>query len=175
MTSSNGNIFRVTGPLCGEFTGHRWIPLTGQWRGALMFSLIYAWINGWSKQSLGWWLETPSRSLWGHCNVRRLKVRINVMYVPIWHSYGSVHGDAGVLLPGLAISSLQWRHNWRDGISNHQPRDCLLNRLFGRKSKKHQSSASLAFVRGIHRGPVNSPHEWPVTRKIFPFNDGIMW
>ena len=28
MTSSNGNIFRITGPLCGEFTGHRWIPLT---------------------------------------------------------------------------------------------------------------------------------------------------
>ena len=28
MTSSNGNIFHVTGPLCGEFTGHRWIPLT---------------------------------------------------------------------------------------------------------------------------------------------------
>ena len=28
MTSSNGNIFRVTGPLCGEFTGHWWIPLT---------------------------------------------------------------------------------------------------------------------------------------------------
>ena len=28
MTSSNGNIFRVTGPLCGEFTGHRWIPRT---------------------------------------------------------------------------------------------------------------------------------------------------
>ena len=28
MTSSNGNIFRVTGPLCGEFTGHQWIPLT---------------------------------------------------------------------------------------------------------------------------------------------------
>ena len=48
MTSSNGNIFRVTGPLCGEFTGHRWIPLTkGQWRGALMFSSICAWINGW--------------------------------------------------------------------------------------------------------------------------------
>ena len=42
MTSSNGNIFRVTGPLCGEFTGHRW-----QWRGTLMFSLICVWINGW--------------------------------------------------------------------------------------------------------------------------------
>ena len=40
--------------------------------------------------------------------------------------------------------------------------------------RKHQSSASLAFVRGIHRGPVNSPHNWPVTRKMFPFDDVIM-
>ena len=40
--------------------------------------------------------------------------------------------------------------------------------------RKHQSYASLAFVRGIHRGPVNSPHKWPVTRKIFPFDDVIM-
>ena len=35
--------------------------------------------------------------------------------------------------------------------------------------RKHQSSASLAFVRGIHRWPVNSPHKWPVTRKMFPW------
>ena len=41
--------------------------------------------------------------------------------------------------------------------------------------RKHQSSASLAFVWGIHRGPVNSPHKWPVTRKMFPFEDVIMW
>ena len=41
--------------------------------------------------------------------------------------------------------------------------------------RKHQSSASLAFVRGIHRGPVNSPHKWPVTRKMFPFDDVILW
>ena len=40
--------------------------------------------------------------------------------------------------------------------------------------RKHQRSASLAFVRGIHRGPVNSPHKWPVTRKMFPFDDVIM-
>ena len=39
--------------------------------------------------------------------------------------------------------------------------------------RKYQSSYSLAFVRGI-RGPVNSPHKWPVTRKIFPFDDVIM-
>ena len=40
--------------------------------------------------------------------------------------------------------------------------------------RKHQSSASLASVRGIHRGLVNSPHKWPLTRKMFPFDDGIM-
>ena len=40
--------------------------------------------------------------------------------------------------------------------------------------RKHQSSASLAFVRGIHRWPMNSPHKWPVTRKMFPFDDVIM-
>ena len=40
--------------------------------------------------------------------------------------------------------------------------------------RKHQSSASLAFVWRIHRGPVNSPHKWPVTRKMFPFDDVIM-
>ena len=40
--------------------------------------------------------------------------------------------------------------------------------------RKHQSSASLAFVWGIHRRPVNSPHKWPVTRKMFPFDDVII-
>ena len=40
--------------------------------------------------------------------------------------------------------------------------------------RKHQSSASLAFVRGIHRWPINSPHKEPVTRKMFPFDDVIM-
>ena len=44
----------------------------------------------------------------------------------------------------------------------------------GADQRKHESSASLAFVRGIHRGPVNSPHKWPVTRKVFPFDDVIM-
>ena len=45
----------------------------------------------------------------------------------------------------------------------------------GADQRKHLSSASLAFVRGIHRWPVNSPHKWPVTRKIFPFDDVIMY
>ena len=45
MTSSNGTIFRVTGPLCGELTGPGDFPHKGQWHGALMFSLICAWID----------------------------------------------------------------------------------------------------------------------------------
>ena len=40
--------------------------------------------------------------------------------------------------------------------------------------RKHQSSASLAFVLWTHRGPVNPPHKWPVTRKMFPFDDVVM-
>ena len=63
---------------------------------------------------------------------------------------------------------LLWRHNGRDGVSSHQPHDCLRNRSL------HQSSASLAFVRGIHMWPVNSPHKGSVTRKMFPFDDVIM-
>ena len=45
MTSSNGNIFRVTGPLCGELTGHRWITSTK----ANDAELIYAWTHGWAN------------------------------------------------------------------------------------------------------------------------------
>ena len=44
----------------------------------------------------------------------------------------------------------------------------------GADQRKHQSSASLAFVRGIHRWPMNSPHKWPVTRKMFPVEYVIM-
>ena len=40
--------------------------------------------------------------------------------------------------------------------------------------RKHQSSTSLAFVRGIHHSPVNSPHKRPATWKMFPFDDVIM-
>ena len=43
----------------------------------------------------------------------------------------------------------------------------------GADQRKHQSSASLAFVWGIHRWPVNSPHKWSVTQKMFPIDDVI--
>ena len=49
--------------------------------------------------------------------------------------------------------TLQWRHNGRDSVSNHQPHYCFLNRFSDANQRKHQSFASLAFVRRIHRWP----------------------
>ena len=73
-------------------------------------------------------------------------------------------------IPGpVAIDALQWRHNdGRDSVSNHQPHHCLLNRLFGCRSKK----TSKLRVTGLCTG--NSPHKGPVTRKMFPLDDVIM-
>ena len=71
MTSSNGNIFRVTGPLCGEFTGDRRSPHTKASDAELWFFFYDLRVNKrLSKQSWGWWFETTSSSLWRHCNVR---------------------------------------------------------------------------------------------------------
>ena len=44
----------------------------------------------------------------------------------------------------------------------------------GADQRKHQRSASLAFVREMHRWPMNSPHKWPIKRKMFLFDDVIM-
>ena len=59
-----------------SFAGN--LPVTSQWRGALVFSLICALNNRLSKQSWGWWCETPSRSLWSHCN-------------GLWNIFGTSH------------------------------------------------------------------------------------
>ena len=71
MMSSNGNTFRVTGPLCREFTGHRWIPCTKAmppvtWSFDVFFELRLN--KQLSKQSWGWWFEMPSCPLWRYCN-----------------------------------------------------------------------------------------------------------
>ena len=67
--------------------------------------------------------------------------------------------------------SLKWRHNGGDGVSNHQPHDCLLNRLFYRDQRKHRSSASLAFVLG--NSPVTS--EFPAQMASTEENVSIWW
>ena len=96
MTSSNGNSFRVTGYLCGEFTGFCVTghlcgeftgppvnsPHKGQWRGALMFSLICARIHGWvSNREAGDLRRHPT-----HCDVIVMKIthRIFMNYQRVW-------------------------------------------------------------------------------------------
>ena len=70
-----------------------------------------------------------------------------------------------------AYMPLKWRHNERDGISNHQPCDCLLNRLY-----KAQIKENIKAPRHWPLWPVTGvfPHKGPVTQKMFPFDDVIM-
>ena len=79
------------------------------------------------------------------------------------------------------LNPIEWLTHYRDVIMNTiatQITSLTIVHLAvysGSDQRKHQSSASLAFVRGIHHWPVNSPHKWPVTRKMFPFDDVIMY
>ena len=68
MTSSNGNIFRVNGPLCGEFTGPGEFPAQRPVTRSFDVFFDLRLNKRLSKQSWGWWFETPPWSLWRHCN-----------------------------------------------------------------------------------------------------------
>ena len=102
MTSSNGNIFRVTGLLCGEFTGHRWIPRTKASRPVtLRFDVFFdrhrlnKRLGG--KQSWGWWFETPLRSLWRHCNDVDSENRVENSQVLVSNGVGILHNTKKIL------------------------------------------------------------------------------
>ena len=100
MTSSNGNIFRVTGPLCGEFTGHWWIPLKKASDAELWYLFILCLNKRLSKQSRGWWFETLSRPLWRHCNAEIV--------------IGSLHNESKRTYHGTEIQrrNITSRHLW---------------------------------------------------------------
>ena len=89
-------------------------PHKGQWRGALMFSLICARINGWVKREAG--------------DSRRHRALYDV---------------TAMVIIAITPIPLQWFHNERDCVSNYRRLNCLPNRLFRRRSKKNQSSMSL--------------------------------
>ena len=59
-------------------------PIKGQWRGALMLSLICAWNKRLNKQSRRRWFETESRSLWRHCNVSHDSPSLVLDKIPFW-------------------------------------------------------------------------------------------
>ena len=71
-------------------------------------------------------------------------------------------------------SAFQWRHNERDGVSNNQPHDCQLIRLFRRRSKKTTKLRVTGLCEGNSPVTVEFPHKRPVTRKMFPYDDVFM-
>ena len=92
-----------------------------------------------------------------------------VKLLPLYrHSHCKVR-SVSIWLPVDYVTALRWGHYERDGVSIVCHTVCS-----DADQRKHQSSASLAFVRGIHRWPVDSPHKGPVTRKMFPYDDVIM-
>ena len=69
------------------------------------------------------------------------------------------------------VSTYRWRHNGRDGVSNHQPHDCLLNRLFRHRSKK----TSKLRVTGLCAGNSPGTGEFPAQRASDAENVSIWW
>ena len=99
-------------------------PHKGQWRGALMFSLICTRINGWVNNGEAGDLRRHH----AHCDVTVMKKEQTQVSV-LWVLYGAF------AIFHCRFSPLRWRHNGHDCVSNHQPHNCLLSPLFGRRSK----------------------------------------
>ena len=76
-----------------------------------------------------------------------------------------------IWIPLTKRCPLQWRHNERNGVSNHRR---LVQRLFRRRSKKTSKLRVTCLCEGNPPGPVDSPHKGPATWKLFPFDDVIM-
>ena len=116
-------------------------------------------LPSWQPSLIFFNVPIESRSIIKHCTLKLFQVtyicyiRLATGLVYIWVKAGS--GDD--LSPEITSLTIVY-----------------LTVYSGADQRKRQSSASLAFVRGIHRWPVNSPHKWPVTRKMFPFDDVIM-
>ena len=115
------------------------------------------------------WLNYWATAVHCNCNVVFLRKSIFIQRPKLTKP----QQDAKKINRVHIFRTLQWHHHGRDSVSNHQPHDCLLNLLFRRRSKK-TSKLRVTDWPLIHRGPVNFLHKWPVTRKIFSFDDVIM-
>ena len=107
-----------------------------------------------SNQSGRQWFETPSCSLLSHCNEEFSCWGRLLCWLSSLH-----YIDVIMITMASQITSLTVVYSIVYSDADQ---------------RKHQNSVSLAFVWGIHRGPVNSPHKGTVTRKMFPFDDVIM-
>ena len=107
--------------------------------------------------------------LFAKCDSTNIHIHIGRNPLPKWSFYMTV-----LLSADAAVAWHYWRHHEHYGVSNHWRLDCFSNVCAGIDQIRDQSSASLAFVWRNHRPPVDSPHNGPVLRKIFPFGDVTM-
>ena len=117
MTSSNGNIFRVTGHLCAEFTGLRWIPRTKASDAELWCFLWSVPDKRLSKQSWGWWFETQSGSLWRHSNAR------GSLHCHVW--YCKIALVAAMPQGKMWVATLKPKRHWLHFETNFLQWKCL--------------------------------------------------
>ena len=135
----------------------------GQWRGALMFSLICVWINNWVNNG-----EAG--------DLRRYRIHYDVTVMnsfwlfPMWFVHGAPC-QCYNCWTGAHPFTLRWRHNDHDSVSNHQSHGCLLNRLFRRRSKK----TSKLRVTGLCVGNSPGTGEFPAQMASYAENVSIWW
>ena len=121
------------------------------------------------------WLATCQRGLIMVCSVKHKDCQYRIYPKNYAHKSLCCFCCRMALVVFIHIHiPLHWRHNEHNGVSNHQPHGCLLNRLIKRRSKKTSKLRVTGLCVGNSPGPVNSPHKGPVTRKMFPFDDVIM-
>ena len=159
-----------------------WVVIVGVGESEMAFSNItwkcFPHYRLWSSQSISY--------LWIILKKGPVLRNFDVFIMPVWRNNwtkSGVVGDWGAMTP-------MWHrcNKFIDILQAHYV-DVIMGAIASRitrltsvystvyseaDQRKHQCSTSLAFVRGIHRGPVNSPHKWPVTWKLFPFDDVIM-
>ena len=153
MTSSYGNIPRVTGHVCGELAGHRWILLTKA-SDAELWCFFDMHLNKWlSKPSWGWWFEMPLCPLWRHSNVKTDRNKWvktgSFMQWPLDMSYGGTFLTKTPLLTheGEEVNTLRPRQNGR-----HFPDD-LFKCIFLNENVWISIKNSLKFV---PKGPIDN-------------------
>ena len=141
-------------------------------RGLLCFKVLFAvvYISCWNNSRV-------VEDLWRHWI--RTKYREWYLYAPGDLAIYAFRRNRKYPVPGyLRCLRLQWHYNYviMGAITSQiTSLTIVYSTVYSdADQRKHQSSASLAFVWGIHRWSVNSPHKWPVTRKMFPFDDVIM-
>ena len=171
-------------PVSGEFPAQRPVTLSFD----VFFDLRLN--KRLSKQPWGWWFETPSSPLWRHCNEHRHMQDA----VPIWYNYftissknesnsaslsegrdtsmipmlSNMKSNVFPLISSLIIVTLQWRYN---SVSNHQPHDCFLNRLFWHRSKQ----TSKLRVTGLCAGNSPEAGEFPAQMGSNAEHFSIWW